>query len=307
MVAHLHGVQGAAGSNPVSPTTSRVTGEAIRSDRPDGWSFFCQSAIRGGPVIPKEFEEIPMARTRKNNILAKNGQGRRGLGCSLMFPSAEAIELIGMTGGFDFINLDGEHGIFSPESVDSMCRVADGFGLTVIARTPTIDGPTVNSYLDRGVMGILGPHIETAEQARALVDACRFVPEGSRSWGGGRGTFYNDVALLQLPSSQRTEFMVRSNEEMLVMCQLETAAAFDNLDSILEVDGVDAFAWGPNDLAQSMGYPGEPEHPEVIEAQRKVAERIHAAGGKMLEDLMISADFLGLVLEGARAFLAENR
>ena len=204
-----------------------------------------------------------MVRTRKNNILAKNGQGRRGLGCSLMFPSAEAIELIGMTGGFDFINLDGEHGIFSPESVDSMCRVADGFGLTVIARTPTIDGPTVNSYLDRGVMGILGPHIETAEQARALVDACRFVPDGSRSWGGGRGTFYNDVTLLQLPSSERTEFLVRSNEEMLVMCQLETAAAFDNLDSILKVDGVDAFAWGPNDLAQSMGYPGEPEHPEV--------------------------------------------
>ena len=248
-----------------------------------------------------------MVRTKKNNILAKNGQGRRGLGCSLMFPSAEAIELIGMTGGFDFINLDGEHGIFSPESVDSMCRVADGFGLTVIARTPTIDGPTVNSYLDRGVMGILGPHIETAEQARALVDACRFVPEGSRSWGGGRGTFYNDVTLLQLPSSERTEFLVRSNEEMLVMCQLETAAAFDNLDSILEVDGVDAFAWGPNDLAQSMGYPGEPENPEVIEAQCKVAERIHAAGGKLLEDLMVSAGFLELVLEGARAFLLENQ
>ena len=63
-----------------------------------------------------------MVRFRANNILEKNRQGKKGLGLGLVFPSAEAIELAGMLGGFDFVNLDGEHGLFSPESIDHMCR-----------------------------------------------------------------------------------------------------------------------------------------------------------------------------------------
>ncbi len=59
-----------------------------------------------------------------------------------------------MLGGFDFVHLDGEQGLFSPESIDEMCRVADGFGLTVTARVPDISGSTINSFLDRGVTGI---------------------------------------------------------------------------------------------------------------------------------------------------------
>ncbi len=120
---------------------------------------------------------------RTNKIFEKNKQGKKGLGLGLVYPSAEAIEIVGMLGGFDFINLDGEHGLFSPESIDEMCRVADGFGLTVTARVPNISGSTINLFLDRGVMGILGPHIETAADAQALVNACRFVPDGQRSWG----------------------------------------------------------------------------------------------------------------------------
>ena len=88
-----------------------------------------------------------------------------------------------MLAGFDFIHLDGEHGLFSPESIDEMCRVADGFGLTVTARVPDIRASTINQFLDRGVMGVMGPHVETAEEAQALVDACRYVPDGQRSWG----------------------------------------------------------------------------------------------------------------------------
>ncbi|ETW96196.1 MAG: hypothetical protein ETSY1_27590 [Candidatus Entotheonella factor] len=156
-------------------------------------------------------------RFRTNKIFEKNKQGKKGIGLGLVYPSAEAIEIIGMLGGFDFVNLDGEHGLFSPESIDEMCRVADGFGLTVTARVPNIRASTINLFLDRGVTGILGPHIETAEDAQALVDACRFVPDGQRSWGGGRGTYYNSTALLDVPGSERTEFMQQTNANMLVM------------------------------------------------------------------------------------------
>ncbi|MDP7620056.1 MAG: aldolase/citrate lyase family protein [Dehalococcoidia bacterium] len=244
-----------------------------------------------------------MTRIRTNNILAKNREGKKGLGLGLVFPCAEAIELVGMMGGFDHVNLDGEHGLFSPESIDAMVRVANGYGLTVTARVPNLTDSTINQFLDRGVMGVLGPHVDTAEHANQLVDSCRFVPEGDRSWGGGAGTFYNDGGLLDQPGSQRTEWMVETNKEMLVMAQLETATAFENLDSILAVDGIDAFAWGSNDLAQSMGLPGQPDHPDVKAAEASVADRIHAAGRKMSSDLTAVLGLPNLILDGARAFL----
>ena len=201
------------------------------------------------------------------------------------------------------MNLDGEHGLFSPESIDAMVRVANGYGLTVTARVPNLQSSTINLFLDRGVQGVLGPHVETAAQAKQLVDACRFVPEGQRSWGGGRGTFYNDGGLLDQPGSQRTEYMELANREMLVMGQLETATAFENLEEILGVEGIDAFAWGSNDLAQSMGLPGQPDHPDVKAAEAGVEERIHAVGRKMSHDILSAVGLPTMILDGARSFL----
>ena len=100
--------------------------------------------------------------------------------------------------------------------------------------------------------------------------------------------------------------MQRTNANMLVMGQLETTKAFENLDAILEVKGIDAFAWGPNDLAQSMGLPGQPQHPDVLAAQRRVADRIHAAGGKLNSDLMVTINLPELIVNGARQFLTDN-
>ena len=245
-------------------------------------------------------------RFRTNRILEKNRQGRKGIGLVLVYPSAEAIELVGMLGGFDFVHLDGEHGLYSPESIDEMCRVADGFGLTVTARVPDIRASTVNLFLDRGVMGIMGPHVETAEDAKTLVDACRYVPDGQRSWGGGRGTFYNSTALLSAPDGERTEFMHQTNANLFVMAQLETARAIENLDAILEVDGIDAWAGGPNDLAQSMGVPGQPDHPDVLAAQARVADRIRAAGGKPRVDVIAWIYLPDLIVDGAQRFLADH-
>ena len=245
-------------------------------------------------------------RFRTNRIFEKNRQGRKGIGLVLVFPCAEAIELVGLLGGFDFVHLDGEHGLFSPESIDDMCRVADGHGLTVTARVPDLRASTINQFLDRGVMGIMGPHVETAEDARALVDACRYVPDGQRSWGGGRGTYYNHTALLDAPGSERTEFMRKTNANMLVIAQLETARAIENLDAILEVEGIDAFTGGPNDLAQSMGLPGQPEHPDVLAAQERVADRVRAAGRKPRVDVIDWIYLPELIVGGAKRFLADT-
>jgi 4-hydroxy-2-oxoheptanedioate aldolase len=245
-------------------------------------------------------------RFRTNKIIEKNKQGKKGIGLGLVYPSAEAIEIIGMLGGFDFVQLDGEHGLFSPESIDEMCRVADGFGLNVIARVPDISTSTINSYLDRGVTGIWGPHIESAEEARALIDASLFGPDGQRSWGGGRGNYYNHSALIDIPGNERTEYLRQTNANTLVLCQLESARAFENLDSILEVKGFDGYVFGPNDLAQSMGLPGQPGHPDVVAAERQVADRIHAGGGKLYTDLVAVIELRHMIVDAAQQFTADN-
>ena len=245
-------------------------------------------------------------RFRANKIIEKNKQGKKGIGLGLVYPSAEAIEIIGMLGGFDFVQLDGEHGLFSMESIDEMCRVADGFDLNVIARVPDISASTINSYLDRGVTGIWGPHIETAEEARALADACLFGPDGQRSWGGGRGNYYNHSALIDIPGSERTEYMRQTNANTFVLCQVESARAFENLDAILEVKGFDGYVFGPNDLAQSMGLPGQPGHPNVVAAERQAEERIEAAGGKLYTDLVAVIELRHLIVDAAQKFVAKN-
>jgi len=102
---------------------------------------------------------------RSNKILARMKEGRPATGCQLAFPSAALIELLGIA-DLDFVLLDGEHGTFSWESLEDMCRVADLAGITAIARVPNIEESTILRYLDRGVQGILGPGIDTGEQAR---------------------------------------------------------------------------------------------------------------------------------------------
>ena len=232
---------------------------------------------------------------RTNKILDKMRAGEKAYGCSLIFPSADIIELLGIA-GFDYVFLDGEHGPFSVETIEQMCRVADAAGLTPIARVPNINSSTILQFLDRGVMGIMGPHICTGEQARALAEACRFAPMGKRSFGSGRGTDYGDPA-------QRSQYMEQANAEILVIALLEDVEALSNLKGILSVEGIDFFSYGPNDLAQSMGLPGEPEHPKVQEAMAQATYKIYEAGKKMMSDVMVATTATEIVLGAAREFL----
>ena len=84
--------------------------------------------------------------------------------------------------------------------------------------------------------------------------------------------------------------MEDTNNDLLLMPQIEDIIAYENLDEMLTVDGVEIFAGGPNDLAQSMGFPGEPDHPDCIKVTDEGTEKIHAAGKFRNEDVMISVE-----------------
>ena len=236
---------------------------------------------------------------RTNKILDNMRAGRMTSVCQLYFPSTTLVELMGLA-GLDCVAFDGEHGTFTPGDLDDLCRVAELVGLTTIARVPNIESSTIQSYLDRGVMGILGPGVDNKEDARQLVNACRYPPLGKRGTGGApRGANFRNV------STQK--HIDRANSQILVVAFLEHTDAIANLDEIMEVDGIDAYYVGPADTALSLGYPGQLDHPQIKGFEAKVRESAHAHGRKYFGDVIVGERATNMFLNGAKAFLEANK
>jgi 2-keto-3-deoxy-L-rhamnonate aldolase RhmA len=230
---------------------------------------------------------------KPNRIKAAMREGRKAYGYNLAFPSPWVIDILGKI-DFDFVFIDGEHGPFGLDQLEDLCRTAELYNVTPMARVPDIGASTILRYLDRGVMGILGPHIATADDARQLAQACLFGPLGTRSFGANRGTDYGAGI------ADKAAYYREANEQMLVCALLEDRAVIDNLDAILAVPGIDMYSIGPNDFAQSLGYPGEPEHPEVRKAMAEITGRIKSAGGVMQLDVMEGPWVSDMLLEAGR-------
>lgn len=206
-----------------------------------------------------------------NRLKAKLAAGEPGLGCSLMFPSPQIVEMLGYA-GFDWVLLDCEHGSLSPADVELMAMAADAAGITPIARPRTNAAADIQMVMDRGVMGVQVPHVNTAEDARRAVSAVKFGGSSSRSLAAGtrpdRWGFGGKMA----------DFAEAANAQSLVCVQFEHPQALENIDAILRVDGIDVFFIGPSDLSQAMGYPGNPSAPAVAAAIAGALEKIVRAG-----------------------------
>ena len=233
---------------------------------------------------------------RVNNVVTKMMAGEMAYGCGFSFASPTLIELAGRA-GFDFVSFDSEHGPFTINQLDDLCRFADMAGMTPMARVPDIEHPTILRFLDRGIMGITGPHIVNGDRARQLADACRYVPRGHRSFGSGRGAYFGDF-----PSGP--DYMEHTNDNILVIAQLEDIEVLDNIEDILSVEGIDLFASGAQDIAQSMGLQGQPNHPDVQQFEATVRHAVHAAGKQMADDIMTSMRADHAFLAAGRAFIA---
>ncbi len=242
----------------------------------------------------------------ENSILRVNNGGKKALVFNLTFPSLHLVEMAAHV-GFEAINIDGEHGYFNEHDVDDICRVANGYDMSVTARVPDSAAYQINLYLDRGVQSITGPHINSPEEAQDLADACLFPPHGNRSWGGGRGTEFDDDRVLNERYGGKLAFAKWSNQNMLVWAQMESKEAWENLDVILAVDGLTGITGGPNDLAASLGHPGEPDHLDRVAATADAEARCRAAGKMVAGDLTIVTGAAELMLGPARDFVEANR
>lgn len=208
---------------------------------------------------------------RPNLMKARLQRGEPALGCSLMFPAPQIVEMLGYA-GFHWVLLDCEHGSLSLADVEIMCMAADAVGITPIARPRSNASSDIQSVLDRGAQGVQIPHINTADDARRAVSAVKFGPGAGR--GLAAGTRPDRWGL----GSKMTDFAVAANAQSLVCVQLEHEQAIRNAKEILAVDGIDVFFIGPSDLSQSMGHAGNPKSPPVAAAIDQTLKAIVAAG-----------------------------
>lgn len=207
---------------------------------------------------------------RKNLVKGKilSGGTAYGVFCNLYSPMI--VELVGHL-GFDFALLDAEHSPVGVESCEHMVRAADSVGLTTFIRVAMNIRQNILRYLDIGAMGVMLPQISTRAEAEAVVEAVKYPPQGKRGLGPARAADYGLTPSLQ-------EYTIKANQETLVAVQIETMGAVNNLDEFLSIEGIDIFFIGPSDLSASMGYVGEPNHPEVQAMIEKLVHRIRTAG-----------------------------
>jgi 2-keto-3-deoxy-L-rhamnonate aldolase RhmA len=207
---------------------------------------------------------------RTNEVKAGLVAGEVKVGTWIHTLGARQLPQVLATAGFDYVHIDMEHSAFSLETVTEMCQAALVAGLMPIVRPPGKDHHLISRPLDNGALGVLVPHVDTSEQAEAAVQAAKFPPRGLR--GSQPPSIHTSFARVDA-----REYMAKANRETLVMVQIESREAIDNLDSILSVDGVDGSTLGRGDLAAELGV-SDRDHPEVIAGLEKMIDSCRRHG-----------------------------
>jgi len=184
-----------------------------------------------------------------------------GVWCHL--PTPFAAELVGRS-GYDWACLDQQHGLIRDEVLHAMVLAFEVTGTPVMVRVAANDPTAITRALDVGAAGVIVPLVDTAQDARDAVAACRYAPDGRRSWGPIRPAL-RDPADTPAAANARVRCVVMA----------ETAAALADIDAIAATPGVDAVFVGPSDLAVSLGRPPRPD--VVTHEQRELLAPVVAA------------------------------
>jgi 4-hydroxy-2-oxoheptanedioate aldolase len=207
---------------------------------------------------------------RKNLTKEKIKAGETAYGVFVNVASPPIVEVIGHI-GFDFVLIDAEHGPLDIETCENMVRAADNVNITPLIRVAMNIQQNILRYLDIGALGVQLPLLNNKADVESVVRAVRYRPEGRRGLASVRANSYGLAGPLG-------EYVKEANRENMVITQIETMEAVENLKEILTVPGIDVVFIGPSDLSAAMGYPGQVKHPEVQEMINHLAKEIHTAG-----------------------------
>ncbi len=165
--------------------------------------------------------------------------------------------------GLDFIRLDMEHSGPSIETVADFAAMGRALGFPVMVRPPEANREWITRLLDVGIYNLHCPQVDTPEHAAEIVSASRYTPRGSRGMGGANSG--NDFDVTSMPIMERFRF---TNDQVFITVMFESAQAFEHVDEIASMDGIDALTLGPQDLAQDLGVFGTPDQDRVLDEKR---------------------------------------
>ncbi|RVQ64620.1 2,4-dihydroxyhept-2-ene-1,7-dioic acid aldolase [Croceicoccus ponticola] len=205
---------------------------------------------------------------RPNTLRRLKAEGKPIVNAWLSIGAPYAAEAIAHQ-GFDAATIDCQHGMIGFDTAIAMLQAVSSTPAIPMVRPSGLAPAEIMRFLDAGSYGVICPMISTADDAARLVAACRYPPKGVRSFGPARGMLYGGA-----------DYLDHANDEILVLAMIETREGLDNLDTILDVEGLDGIYVGPNDLGLALGHRplNEPEDGPVAEAIEHVRAATNVRG-----------------------------
>jgi 2-dehydro-3-deoxyglucarate aldolase/4-hydroxy-2-oxoheptanedioate aldolase len=227
---------------------------------------------------------------KPNRIRQLLAEGKVPVGHMIWEFSTRGVAKIIEAAGADFVLIDMEHSGFHFGQVNDLLSWFKATPVTPIVRVPAAEYHFIARVMDAGAHGVMVPNVSTAEQARAVVNAMRYAPEGGR--GLGLGGLHNDFV-----APDPVKYMAEANRNNIFLCQIESTTGLENLDAIAGTPGVDVLWVGHFDLTQSMGIVGQFHHPDFLAALKKVvatAKKYNIATGIQPKDPTQAREWLDL-------------
>src|SRR6266700_1801316 len=216
---------------------------------------------------------------RTNHVKEKLKRGEPVLGAWLNIPNTTTARIMARL-GFDWLLIDMEHSAHNPTLMaDMVATIADAGTCAPLVRIPFNNVEWFKWALDSGAWGVIVPMVNTREEAEHAVSWSKYPPEGTRSIGG-------QLAPYAFGTTDRAAYAQAANDEIMVIVQIESASALQNLDEILSVPGLDVAFVGPNDLHASIGLTpstegAEPDFMAALERIKATAKKYRVAAGIM--------------------------
>ena len=229
----------------------------------------------------------------RNHLKQKLARGEVAASMTVRLVRDPAIAQMAKSAGFDSFYIDIEHCGFSLETVSALCLAGLAAGITPMVRVPNGNAEWVTRVLEGGALGVIVPHVRSADEAKRVVAAAKFAPAGERSYAGG-------APQLQFRAFPAVEAMAALNDATLVAVMMETLDALEHVEDIAAVEGVDMLFIGSNDLTTEMGIVGKLDDPRLraafartIEACRKHGKHVGIGGLASRPDLVAEYVKLG--------------
>ncbi|WP_201777024.1 HpcH/HpaI aldolase family protein [Martelella endophytica] len=219
--------------------------------------------------------------------------------------------------GFDFIVVDMEHGRIGLDSLTDISVAGLLAGLPVYARVTGPSSPDIARVLDCGAIGVIVPHVDTLEQARAIVEKTRFLPTGGRALPG-------PLAMTGFEPVPVAELIAKAEATTRVIAMIESRSGLDAADDIAALAGIDGLMIGSNDLAAAIGHVGDIGHDVVQQAFRRIGaaamrhgksfgamglppDRVREQALAFGADMIVATNEINLLFEGAQRTMADFR